>query len=30
MSQLYQWHTWFVGAFLVFVMGFVALSWRRR
>jgi hypothetical protein len=30
MSQLYQWHTPFVGAFLVFVVVFVALSWRRR
>ena len=30
MSQLYQWHTPFVAAFLVFVVAFVALSWRRR
>jgi hypothetical protein len=30
MSQLYQWHAWFVGAFLGFVVVFVTLSWRRR
>jgi hypothetical protein len=26
---LYQWHTPFVGAFLVFVLVFVVASWRR-
>jgi len=30
MSQLYQWHTPFVAAFLFFVVVFVGLSWRRR
>ncbi len=29
MTQLYQWHTPFVGAFLVFVVVFVVASWRR-
>jgi hypothetical protein len=29
MTQLYQWHTPFVAAFLVFVVVFVLLSWRR-
>ena len=30
MSQLYQWHTPFVAAFLLFVLAFVVLSWRRQ
>jgi len=30
MTQLYQWHTPFVAAFLVFVVLFVAMNWRRR
>jgi hypothetical protein len=29
MTQLYQWHTPFVAAFLAFVVLFVLLSWRR-
>lgn len=29
MTQLYQWHTPFVAAFLVFVVVFVLTSWRR-
>jgi hypothetical protein len=30
MTQLYHWHTPFVAGFLVFVVVFVAASWRRR
>jgi hypothetical protein len=29
MTQLYQWHTPFVGAFLAFVVVFVLVSWRK-
>ncbi len=30
MTQLYQWHTPFVAAFLVFVVVFVLANWRRQ
>ena len=30
MTQLYQWHTPFVAAFLLFVAVFVVMNWRRR
>jgi len=29
MTQLYHWHTWFVTAFLAFVVLFVLVNWRR-
>jgi hypothetical protein len=29
MTQLYQWHTPFVVAFLAFVVAFALLNWRR-
>ncbi len=29
MTQLYQWHTLFVAAFLAFVAIFVLVNWRR-
>jgi hypothetical protein len=29
MTQLYQWHTPFVTAFLAFVVIFVVMNWRR-
>jgi hypothetical protein len=30
MTQLYQWHTVYVAAFLGFVLLFAAANWRRR
>jgi len=29
MTQLYHWHTVYVGTFLAFVVIFVAANWRR-
>jgi hypothetical protein len=30
MTQLYHWHTVYVGAFLAFVVIFVVANWSRR